>query len=153
MKRTLLILSLLLTLVALPALAGEGKKCTASTQDCLNKMVSHLKNKGLIGVDGEWDDSTGGFKIASFMEGTHAEAAGVRTGDVLVAINGIPLKDEEASMADRANRKPGAEVTITVSRDGEKHDMKVKMIALSEEQVATYVGQHMMEHAVIAQAD
>ena len=153
MSRKLLILSVLATLIALPAAAGEGKKCTASTQDCLNKMVSHLKNKGLVGVDGEWDEVRGGFRIDSFLEGSRAPQAGVRAGDLLLAINGIALSDEKASMADRANRKPGATVSITVSRDGGKHDMQVTMISMSDEQIAMYVGRHMFEHAVIAQAD
>ena len=104
MKRAITILSLLVFVVTVPAIAGEGHKCTASTQECLNKMVAHLQNKGLVGVDGEWDDEIGGFKIATFLDGSQAEAAGVRAGDVLVAINGIALNDEDATMADRANR-------------------------------------------------
>jgi predicted metalloprotease with PDZ domain len=153
MRKSLTILSLLTLLAAAPAWAGEGHKCTAGTQECLDMMANQLKHKGLVGVDGEWDDAAGAFKVETFLEGSGAEAAGVHLGDRLVAINGIPLADAEASKADAANRKPGAEASITVMRDGKKLDMEVTLIGLSDQQIAMYAGQHMLDHAVIAQAD
>lgn len=153
MKKSLTILSLLALLAAAPVIAGDGHKCTAGTQDCLNMMAKSLQNKGLVGVDGEWDESAGAFKVASFLEGSGAQAAGVQTGDLLVAVNGIALSDGEATKADAANRAPGSKATITVLRDGKKMNMDVTLVGMSEQQVALYVGQHMLDHAVIAQAD
>ena len=153
MKKSLTVLSLLALLAVAPAMAGGGHKCTAGTQDCLNMMAQQMQNKGLVGVDGEWDEAAGAFKVESFLEGSGAEAAGVRTDDLLVAVNGIALSDGEATKADSANRAPGSKASITVVRDGKKMNMDVTLVGMSEQQVALYVGQHMLDHAVIAQAD
>ena len=125
MKKSLTVLSLLALLAAAPAIA----------------------------VDGEWDEAASAFKVESFLEGSGAEAAGVRAGDLLVAVNGIALGDGEATKADAGNRAPGSTASITVVRDGKKMNMDVTLIGMSEQQVAIYVGQHMLDHAVIAQAD
>ena len=153
MKKAIATLSVLVLLAGIPALAGEDHKCKAGTQGCLNKMAADMKNKGLVGVDGEWDEEAGGFRVASYIAGTHAEHAGVEINDLLVAINGITLSDEEKTKADRDNRTPGSEVSVTVLRDGKKKKMKVTLSALTEEQIARYVGGHMLDHAVVASND
>ena len=61
----------------LPDLAGEGRKCTAGTQDRLNRVATNLKSNGLIGVEDEWHQDVGGYRIDSFLEGSGAEAAGL----------------------------------------------------------------------------
>ena len=64
-----------------PALAGEKKHdCTASTQDCLNKMAASMKTKGFIGVDGEWCDLSNGFRVESYIPGMNAQQAGIEIG-------------------------------------------------------------------------
>jgi S1-C subfamily serine protease len=149
MKR-IIVLAALLALVAAPAFAG--KKCEAGTQDCLNQMVKNMKNKGLIGVDGEWDEATGTFTITEYIDGSNAKASGVHIGDQLVAVNGIALNDKEASYADYPNRTPGSVAEITVVRGGAKKHMKVELVGLTEEQTSKYVGQHMIEHAEVQMA-
>ncbi|UCF68596.1 MAG: PDZ domain-containing protein [Acidobacteriota bacterium] len=152
MKRFLVAVSILgLVMATGLTLAGEKEKCSHATQDCLNKMVKNMKNKGLVGVDGEWDEEIGGMVIKSFIEGTQAEAAGVELGDVLIAVNGIPLADKEASYADAAQRTPGAHAKITVLRDGGKHSFKLALMGLNETQIAKYVGMHMVEHHAAVQ--
>ncbi len=146
MKRTFLLICLAV-LIAAPAIAGENKKCPASTQDCLDHMVAKLMERGLVGVDGDWDDEAKGYMIEEFMEGSNAPAAGVQAGDMLVAVNGIPLSDEKATEADVPNRAPGAEVAITILREGVKHEMKVVLIPMTEEVIAEKIGHHMLAHA------
>lgn len=153
MKKMLATWVVLVLLAGIPVLAGGGHDCKAGTQDCLNRMAQNLGNKGLIGVDGEWDELAGGFRVESYIRGMHAEHAGVRIGDVLLAVNGIPLGDEESTRADSASRNPGSDVSITVLRDGKKMMMSVTLSAMTEEQVARYVGSHMLEHAEITRND
>ena len=133
-------------LLTAPALAGNGHKCTSSTQNCLDMMAENARNKGLIGVLGEWDHSVGGYRIESFIDGSLAEDVGVRPGDVLVAINGIALDDRDALYADRVNRVPGATAMITLLRDGDRLETSVKLIAMTEEQIAGHVGAHLLHH-------
>jgi C-terminal processing protease CtpA/Prc len=153
MKRSIANLGILALLAAVPVLGGPGDKCEASTQECLNQLAADLRHKGLVGVDGEWDDMAGGFRVKSYISGTNARSAGVRLGDIVVAINGVPLRDEAATKADRKNRAPGSEVSLTLLRDGKKKKMRVTLSAMTEAQVASYVGWHMLDHAMIAQAD
>jgi S1-C subfamily serine protease len=110
-------------------------------------MVAKLMERGLIGVDGDWDDDTKGYVIEEFMEKSNAPAAGVQVGDMLVAVNGIPLKDSKATEADVLNRKPGDEVGITILREGVKHEMSVVLIPMTEEVIAEEIGHHMLLHA------
>lgn len=148
--RKITVLLGLVALLSLPAFAGEG--CEAGTQACLDEMANYMAKKGLIGVDGEWTDD--GLVIGSFIDGTNAQAAGVRLGDVLIAINGISLSDKDAMKADSENRNPGSVAKITVLRNGEKKKMKVTLMGLSQEQIAKYVGKHLIEdHVKMAKAD
>ena len=60
-------LSLVVVALVVSALAYAGgdkkmeKKCTASTQECLDKMAASLPNKGLVGVEGDWNDEAGSY--------------------------------------------------------------------------------------------
>ena len=50
MKRTILTVAFALLIAAVPAVAGE-EKCTAETQDCLDKMVQRFQNRGWVGIE------------------------------------------------------------------------------------------------------
>jgi ketosteroid isomerase-like protein len=106
----------------------------------LQAMADDLRKRGMIGLDGDWDDSAGGYRVESFVAGTNAEAAGVLLGDVLTKINGIPLADREGAEADAANRVPGGEVSITVLRDGAERTMHVTLVSVPEKVMAEEIG-------------
>ena len=152
MKHVILILIVIVLLTGGYAVAGETQKCAASAQECLNGMAKHMKNTGIVGLDGDWDDSTGGLRVTKFFEGTNAKDAGVRAGDVLVKINGIALSDKEATKADTANRKPGQEVAIVVLREGAEQTMKVTLISMPEEMAAEKIGHPMLKDLIEAEA-
>ena len=134
--------------LAMPVLAGEGKeKCDGTTQECLNMMAKQMMHKGLIGVEGEMSDD--GYVVTSFMEQSTAKAAGLAKGDILVAVNGIALMDKEAAQADMKNRKPGNVAKVSVLRGGEKHAFEIELVGMSDEQIAQYVGKHMLDHAEV----
>ncbi len=153
MKKLILVVGLIAVLAGLPALAHSEGACKGSTQECLNKMASKLKHKGLVGIKGQWDEAIDGYRIESYLENGNAKASGVKIGDVLVAINGIRLSDEEGSNADKSNRMPGSEVKITVMRDGSEQTMNVVLVGLTEEQIAKSIGAHMLNHVQVAKAD
>jgi putative serine protease PepD len=54
------------------------------------------------------------------VPGSPAEAAGIRPGDVLVALDGVPIADLRGYSAALKARQPGEEVELTVRRDGEE---------------------------------
>ncbi len=136
-------------LVAVPAFAGDGE-CTASTQECLDYMTNQLKNTGWVGV--ELDMSSGeGAEIVKVVEGSPAEEAGIQVGDVLLAISGIELKEEntEKLRAARAEKKPGSSVSWSMSRNDEHRELAITLAPMPADILARYIGNHMMEHATV----
>lgn len=151
MKKISIAIIVALVALSLPLMAGEGHgKCTAGTQECLNQMASNLKHRGLIGLEGDGTDE--GYVVRKLIEGANAAAAGLKVGDVLVAVNGIAYTDKEATYADGKNRTPGKVAQVTVLRGGEKLTMPVELVGMNEKQIAQAIGGHMIDHAEVTVA-
>ncbi len=152
MKRTILTVAFALLIAAVPAAAGESKasgdeKCSAEAQDCLDKMVQHFQSHGWVGIELESDDS-GALTITRVEPGSPAEAAGLRQGDVLAALNGIRFSEEnkEAMKAAQATMTVGATVKYTVDRAGRNMDLDVTLGSIPDAVMAKWIGRHMLEH-------
>jgi len=139
----------MIMVMSMPAMAGEGGKCSASTQDCLNHMAKNLANRGWVGI--EMDDEGGVDKmvVTRVVEDSPAERAGFKKGDVMVAVNGVAFaEDNEKKLKDvRYSMKPGADFTYTVARHGKKMDLNVELGSIPENVRAEWIGNHMMDHA------
>ena len=137
--------------MALPAFAGEGK-CSYSTQDCLDHMAT-MRSAGWVGIEFDKDAGSQKLLIKNVLEGSPAAAAGLRTGDVLIALNGVQLataSEEEVKKA-RAEWKPGQQVQYTIQRDGKNQDLALTLGSWPADQLAKTVGKHMLEHAANAE--
>ena len=69
----------------------------------------------------------GGVKLDGVSEGSPAEKAGLKEGDVIVKFAGKDVKDIESYMAAMAGSKPGDEVEIIVKRGGKETTAKAKL--------------------------
>ena len=78
--------------MAVPVIAVGEQRCKASSQDCLNYMNAHLKERGWVGI--EYDEENQ--KVLRVIEGSPADKAGFRKGDVMVAIAGVDITDENS---------------------------------------------------------
>ncbi len=68
-------------------------------------------------------------------------AAGeVDSGDVIVAVDGAPVRTPEELRREIGRRKPGAEVELTLRRDGETEKVTVKTVASPEDPSRAIVG-------------
>jgi predicted metalloprotease with PDZ domain len=155
MKKAIGVISaVMIVVMAVPAMAGESSKCTASTQDCLNHMAKNLKSRGWVGI--EMDDKGGIDKmvITKVVEGSPAEKAGFKVGDTLAAVNGVSFSEEnQKQLKDtQYSMKPGADFTYTVSRRGSKVDLEVELGQIPENVMAQWIGGHMMDHAELQMA-
>ena len=155
MKRMMAAVAVVMVMVmAAPAMAGEGHKCEASTQDCLNYMVKNMKDRGWVGI--EMDDKGGMDKmvITKVIDNSPAENAGFMVGDTLVAVNGVAFsEDNQKQLKDiQYSMKPGADFTYTVARKGSKVDLDVELGQLPETVMAQWIGSHMVDHADLQMA-
>jgi len=64
-------------------------------------------------------------EIAGFVEGTNAQSSGLELGDVIVSVNGDPMKSVE-TLIEKTNASEGEPIEIVYSRDGEPHKTEVK---------------------------
>jgi C-terminal processing protease CtpA/Prc len=151
MKKGLALALVLALAAAVPAFSGDhkGYKCTVATQECLDQMVSKLKNRGWTGI--EFDDSKGpaSFRVTRVVAGSPAEAAGFQPDDVLVSINGIRYSEGNMEKIKEAwgDTKPGQSVSYVVARGGIEKTLTVTLGQLPSDVMAQWVGMHMLEHA------
>ena len=79
-----------------------------------------------VGIGVQLETREGDIVISSPMEGSPAEEAGVESGDVLVAVNGEDVTDEDVSgIASKVKGPEGTTVEITVSRDGDRRTFEL----------------------------
>ncbi|HYH86247.1 MAG TPA: DegQ family serine endoprotease [Pyrinomonadaceae bacterium] len=73
-----------------------------------------------------------GVVVSNVQKGGAAERAGVERGDVITAINGNAVSDANELRNLVAGTQPGAEVTLTILRDGREQQLKVALGELSD---------------------
>lgn len=143
-----------LALVAGTATAGgDHAKCTQTTQECLNAMVQDMKDRGWSGIELDKGEGAKAYTVKSVASGSPAEKAGIRTGDVVLAVNGIHIADESQHDAlvkmKKERMRSGKTAAYTVVRDGKQKDVSLTLAPLPEEVMARWVGAHMLEHSAV----
>jgi serine protease Do len=79
-------------------------------------------------------EGTTGALVADVQPGGPAEAAGIRSGDVIVGFEGQEIEGSRDLSFAVAERDPGDEVTLTVRRDGEESQMQLTLATREPEQ-------------------
>lgn len=80
--------------------------------------------------------NTSGALIAEAIPGEPAESAGLRSGDVVVSINGQEVIDSGSLLRVVAQQAPGEKVRVEVFRDGKKQRFNVTLGTRDAERVA-----------------
>lgn len=135
-------------MLAGPAFAGGDYKCTATTQECLDKMVAQYKKQGWIGINLEWVEDGTQMEITSVVPDGPAQKAGFQPGDRITAMNGVEFKQENKEKLGQVQekRKPGARFKFTVLRNGKEMEIAVTLGRFPDDVIARAVGYHMLEH-------
>ena len=76
-------------------------------------------------VSREYGFANGGVLVNSVTPGKGAAKAGIQFGDVIVSIDGKPIKDGDQLVADISARKVGSTVQLGYLRDGKQHTASV----------------------------
>ncbi len=148
---------LVAVLAATPVWAGDDerahKKCDADASECISKMVETLSQRGWIGI--EWDDEAEQPVLTQIIPNSPAEAAGLRKGDLLLAFNGVPTDAGEEAVWAEAKKSliPDKTITLTIQRNGAEKVVNVKLAQLPRSVMAQWVGNHVIEHHVIAEKE
>lgn len=117
--------------------AGDGKCSTEAAHAKKAKMAA----KGWLGIDTEKDEATGAYRVSKVAAGSPAEKAGFWPGDVLVAFNGIPVKDKEKIKAAKSSIAVGSQVTYTVARAGAEQKLSATLVPVPEEVLAQWLAE------------
>jgi serine protease Do len=81
--------------------------------------------------------STQGALMADVVKGSPADKAGIKPGDVVVALNGKPVSDANQLTRDVGAIPPNQSVRLEVLRDGKAQKVEVKLAERPDEQEST----------------
>jgi serine protease Do len=73
-----------------------------------------------------------GVLVSVVQKGGPADKAGIKVEDIIIAMNGTPVKDGDDLVARVADTPIGTPVTLTVDRDSKKLDFKVTIMDRAE---------------------
>jgi len=96
---------------------ASGRVTRGSIGISFDKNVKPETLKAL-GIDG-------GVIVQDVTKGGPAEKAGLKAEDIVVALNGKPIKDGDDLVSRVSDMPSGTEATITLDRDGKRMDRKV----------------------------
>jgi serine protease Do len=83
-----------------------------------------------------------GALVSQVEKGSPAERAGVEPGDVILKLNGQPLKDSTELPVQIASLSPGTAVTLEIWRNHEPREVSVKLTAMEDKRTAASVNPH-----------
>jgi C-terminal processing protease CtpA/Prc len=112
-------------------------------------MAKKMQSSGWVGVELEGIEEGPGNLVVAVVEGSPAEEAGLQKGDILMAINGIELIDENMGDIEKLwkTMTPGTEVVWTMKRDDHEMKHNIRLAAMPADVLARYIGRHMLQHA------
>ena len=108
-----------------------------------NQIIKHGKvTRGSIGVGWQKYEkqsevlkamgATSGVLVDSVAKGGPAEKAGIKPEDIIVALNGKPVKDGDDLVGRVSDMPVGTDATLTVDRQGKKMDFSLKIMDREE---------------------
>jgi serine protease Do len=81
-------------------------------------------------------DRTNGALVSDVASGSPAEAAGLKSGDVIVQFDGKPVEDVAQFKIRVAETAPGSKVSLAINRNGETKNFDVTLRSLPENRTA-----------------
>jgi C-terminal processing protease CtpA/Prc len=141
-------------LVSSPLLAGDEDKhkdkekqsCSYEVEDCVQAMKEKFSQRGWVGINMETDEEAGGVVLTWIAPDSPAAEAGLKKGDLLTSLNGIPYTEanEEQLRKEYGSFRPGKTATFGIERNGEAKEIAVTLEPMPEEILARWIGEHVL---------
>ena len=88
------------------------------------------RQQGFLGISlGSRTDGGSGAVIGEVTEGSPAETAGVKVGDIVLEINGQPITGDTSLVAIIRDSAPGEQIELVVERDGSRRTLTATLTA------------------------
>ncbi len=98
-------------------------------EECMKKMeeCKNLPEKAFLGVQYDQAPEGKGLTITRIVEGSAAEKAGLKKGDVITSVDGEDMTELMQLHKAIGEKKPGDKVKIQILRDGKKDNVKAEL--------------------------
>ncbi|HSS48463.1 MAG TPA: PDZ domain-containing protein [Thermoanaerobaculia bacterium] len=145
MKRIVPLLVLAFALVLTSAAFAGGEKCAAhdaKTASAHNARKAELAAHGWLGLKTA-KEAAGGYRVTAVAENSPAAQAGFRTGDVLLALNGVALTEanKEAIHKAKGECAVGRQVTYKVRREGAEKTITATLAPVPDAVLAEWMAE------------
>jgi putative serine protease PepD len=100
---------------------GIGFAVPSNTARQVVPQLEHgqVVKRAYLGIESSTDPtSPNGAQVQTVLPGGPGEKAGLKQGDVIKSIDGVPVKDSSGVSSAIAAKKPGDKVTIQIERNG-----------------------------------
>ena len=94
----------------------------------------HDPCKVFIGVYTSTRNSTDGVKVTGVIDDTPGFEAGLKEGDIIMALDGVPVSSHRMLLTERDKHNQGDEFTITYIREGESYTVNAKFKTCEEKE-------------------
>lgn len=107
------------------AFGGDGPGSTWNAHGDQLRMYSLNENRAMLGVSTEPHDE--GAEIQNVTEGSAAEKAGLKEGDIITKVNETKIETPDDLSEAIRDHKPGEKVKISYLRDKKKQDVTAEL--------------------------
>lgn len=113
------------------AILRDGKPMQLSAKlEATSRPASATAQKGVMGVTLEDAPDNGmGAVIGLVSPGLPADKAGIKKGDLVLKVDGMPIANVAAFQEFVGKKGPGDTVTLDMKRDGKDLEVKLKLVA------------------------
>ena len=84
----------------------------------IRPVVERDPCKVFIGVYTSFSAANEGLRVTEVIEGTPAEEAGIKSGDIVLALDGVPVSSQMELVAERDKHQPGENFQLQILRKG-----------------------------------
>lgn len=102
-----------------------------------------------IGVYTSTNANGDGVDVNGIISGTPAEVSGVQRGDIILEMDGVPVKTHNELLVERNKHKPGQEFTLTILRNGATIDVDARFKACPTDAKPEVIAEEVPQELVV----